>query len=47
MARSEALAVQAGEVTLAGTLLLPDQPPADGRTLPERPAAGVVAAARP
>ena len=30
MARSEALAVQAGEATLAGTLLLPDQPPDDG-----------------
>src|SRR6188472_1976127 len=34
MARSEALAVQAGEVTLAGTLLLPDQPPAEGRRYP-------------
>ena len=32
MARSEALAVQAGEATLAGTLLLPDAPPpADAR----------------
>ena len=30
MARSEALAVQAGEAILAGTLLLPDQPPLDG-----------------
>ncbi len=29
MARSEALAVQAGEATLAGTLLLPDEPPGD------------------
>ena len=29
MARSEALAVRAGEATLAGTLLLPDGPPAD------------------
>lgn len=31
MARSEALAVQAGEATLAGTLLLPDDPPPDYR----------------
>ncbi len=35
MARSEALAVQAGEATLAGTLLLPDAPPdGDGGRYP-------------
>ena len=34
MARSEGLAVQAGEATLAGTLLLPDDPPAGGARYP-------------
>jgi alpha-beta hydrolase superfamily lysophospholipase len=34
MARSEALAIRAGEATLAGTLLLPVDPPADERRYP-------------